>query len=268
MSPPKVLAVFLQYSDAHQASGMKALSALTTRLFPGSEPSFVIVDNKLDRRQEAQLAPNVNLISGDNSCREFSGYDKGVRWHESFGPIAASTPVIIANDTFHRHYGDGYLKLFTTERLSRATTSNAVLGYVDAFPQPQAVFGLEFQKWIRTSLFIAPYGVITRLLPFSRSMAQSNLFRGDADPLFFCEDAPLSPWYKSFIRSWLFAEAPEEETFKPEWHSKEPLSASNVGAMRAKALCILCEHAMSAHAKSLGIPLSAVNEEHLPPHLR
>lgn len=268
MSPPKVLAVFLQYSDAHQASGMKALSNLSKWLFPGSVPSFLIVDNKLERHQETQVEQHVNVISGDNSCREFSGYDRGLRWHESFGPIAPSTPVVIANDTFHRHYGDGYLKLFTPERLARAMSANGVLGYVDAFPQPQSVFGLEFQKWIRTSLFIAPYGVITQISPFSRSIKQGSVFRADADPIFFSDDAPLSPWYKSFIRSWLFAQAPEEETFKPEWHSKEPLSASNVGAMRAKALCILCEHAMSARAKSLGIPLTAVNEENLPLNLR
>lgn len=266
--PSRLLAVFLQYSNAHHDSGMRALSSLVARLFPAHEPSFVIVDNKLDKRHEVQLRHDTNLISGDNSCREFSGYDRGLRWHESFGEISPDTPVVIANDTFNRHYGEKYLGLFTAARVSRTLRSNGVLGYVDAFPQPQSVFGHAFQKWIRTSLFIAPYGVMRQLAPFGPRLDHKEIFRQDADPAFFSEGAPLSPWYQSFLRSWLFAEAPKDETFKPEWHSKEPLTETNVDAMRAKTCCILCEHLMSAKAMSLEIPLVAVNEDSLPAHLR
>lgn len=266
--PNRVLAVFLQFSNQHQASGMLALSKLVARLFPAQAPSFAIVDNKITQRQETQLAHNVDLISGDNSCREFSGYDRGLAWHESFGEIDPATPCIVANDSFHRHYGDGYLRLFTPARLARAMSGAGMLGYVDAFPQPQSIFGLEFRKWVRTSLLIAPYGTIKKLTPFDPKFDQRSLFRSDANPAFFAPEAPLSEWYQAFLRWWLFSEAPADETFKPEWHSKQPISEKNIQAMREKACCILGEHLLSARAQSLGVPLIAANEGALPLELR
>ena len=247
---------------------MKTLGALVERLFPQHLPSFVIVDNKLDQRQEKQLAPNVNLISGDNSCREFSGYDRGLTWHESFGEIDPSTPVVIANDTFHHHYGDNYLRLFTPERLTRTLENKGLLGWVDAFPQAESLCGMEFRKWVRTSLLISCYGTLKKLAPFNPKFDLHTLFRPDADPAFFAPGAPLSEWYGTFLRWWLFSETPADETFKPEWHSKEPLSEKNVEAMRDKTCCILSEHLLSAKARALGIPLVAVNEGSLPPELR
>lgn len=264
----KVLAVFLQYSESHQASGMEALSSLVKGLFPGHEASFVIVDNKREQRGEEQLAANVNRISGDNTCREFSGYDRGISWLESFGAIAPATPVVVANDTFHRHYGTGYLKLFSPERLARAMSARGILGYVDAFPQEEAVFGEPFRKWIRTSLFMLQYATLKTLTPLFPGFDQRSIFRDDADPRFFIEGAPLSPWYQSFLRRWLFSEAAPDETFKPEWHSKTVLNADTAQALRDKACCILCEHLLSARAQKLGIPLVAANEDRLPPELR
>jgi hypothetical protein len=264
----KALAIFLQYSDAHQASGMDALGSLVGGLFPGHEASFVIVDNKREQRSEEQLAANVNRISGDNSCREFSGYDRGIRWLESFGPLAPTTPIVIANDSFHRHYGSGYLKLFTRERLARALSSGGILGYIDAFPQEETVFGEPFRKWIRTNLFVLPYGTLRQLGPLFPGFGQGDVFRNDADPEFFAPGAPLSPWYKSFLRRWLFADADAHETFKPEWHSKTALNEETVQSFRDKTCCILCEHLLSAKAQKLGIPLIAVNENMLPEELR
>lgn len=264
----KVLAVFLQYSEAHQASGMDALSSFVQGLFPGHHAAFVIVDNQREQRGEEQLSADINRISGDNTCREFSGYDRGVKWLESFGPISPTTPVVIANDTFHRHYGAGYLKLFTRDRLARAVSAGGILGYIDAFPQEELVFGRPFRKWIRTSLFVVPYGVLKKLMPLYPGFSQQDIFRNDVDPEFFVPDAPLSPWYQGFLRRWLFSEASPDETFKPEWHSKTELTTSTVQFLRDKTCCILCEHLMSAKAQGLGIPLVAVNEERLPVELR
>lgn len=266
--PSKVLVVFLQYSAQHQESGMKALGSFVERLFPELLPSFVIVDNKLAQRQEKQLAPNVNLISGDNSCREFSGYDRGLAWHESFGEIDLATPVVIANDTFHHHYGDGYLRLFTPQRLARTLAKKGVLGWVDAFPQAESLCGMEFRKWVRTSLIISTYGTVKRLAPFNPSFDRHALFCAGAEPAFFALSAPLSEWYKAFLRWWLFSDVPADDSFKPEWHSKQPISAQNVESFREKTCCILSEHLLSAKARSLGIPIVAVNEDSLPEELR
>jgi hypothetical protein len=263
-----VAIIYLQFTRDHEKSGLAHLEPLIERLFPGQPSHYVLVDNSEQKNTEIKLRANMDLISGDNSCREFSGYDRGIRWLESCGLLGNSTTVVVVNDTFHRNYGSDYLSDLTTERWNDAKKKGGILGYVDAFPSSVELQGLSFQKWIRSSLIVAGYPVLKPLLPFNIALSPAAVFRQDASPEFFVTDAPLSENYRQFIRTWLFENPAADSEFKENWHSKKTLSNESAQYLREKAQCILCEHYFSAKAQFLNIPLVPSNFRQLPEQFR
>lgn len=266
MSTP-VLVIFLVYTDTHQTTGLLRLRQLVERMFAPADIHYLVVDNACKAPLEERLPDGTWRISGDNRCREFSGYDHGMRWFESRMKIDKHAVIVVANDTFDRSYGCEYFAGFTRWRARQLVHSRGLLGYMDAFPQQVTALGYPFQSWIRSSLLLMTYATLKRLGPFCVDIDRERLFRNDADEHFFNEVAPLSENYRSFIRTWLFA-APDNAGFDEAWHSKAPLTQDNVAAMRDKAVCILCEHLLSARAWQQGVPLIAVNEAELPRCLR
>ena len=264
----KVYLVYLEFTRDHGESGLKELKSFASRLFPSAVQNLVVLNNASTKNEEVYLAQGYDLISGDNSAREFSGYAKGLRWFESFGTIDPSSIFIIANDTFHRSYGTQYLSDFSLQQIVQMRASGGIVGYVDAFPEPVTLMSLSFQKWIRSSLLISTYRTLKRLSPLNQPLQRETFFRPDSDPKFFAESAPLSSTYQDYLRTWLFAPVDGQSHFQEEWHSKQPLSEQNVASMREKAMCIFNEHSLSARAQSLGIPLIASNRERLPAFLR
>lgn len=266
MSAP-VLVIFLVYTDAHQATGLMRLRQLVERLFVPADIHYLVVDNACEEPLEERLPDGTWRISGDNRCREFSGYDHGMRWFESRMKMDERAVIVVANDTFDRSYGCGYLEGFTRWRVAQLMHSQGLLGYLDAFPQQVTALGYVFQTWVRSSLILLTYSTLKRIGSFCLDIDRERLFRNDADERFFSEAAPLSENYRSFIRTWLFA-PPDNATFDKAWHSKTLLTQDNVTAMRDKAVCILCEHLLSARVRQQGLPLIAVNEAELPRLLR
>ena len=262
------LILFLEFTREHEGLGLSILKPLVNRLFPKKSISLLILNNAESRNFEQELDENTNYISGENSSREFSGYDKGIDWFKSCELVDESTTFIIANDTFHRSYGTDYLKDFTSESLIKAESLGGILGYVDAFPSPVTLDQTTFQKWIRSSIFIIKYKALRKLLPFNIPLNKTDLFSEEYHQTFFKNPSLLSENYQAFIKTWLFESLKVDSDFTEEWHSKQSLNKENVESMRQKAFCILCEHSFSAQAQKLGIPLIPTNSKNLPLEFR
>lgn len=256
---PQAFVIYLQFGDTHSSTGLSILRELVGRVLPNHRPHYVVVDNTLPPHREYRTLVDETLISGDNSVREFSGYDAGITWCTDRFPVESATPIVVANDTFHRSYGTAYLSLFTEQLVRESLDRRAILGHIDAYPEEAALLGHRFRRWIRTSLFILPYGTCQQLAPLHQTFAPAVFFREDADPRFFADDAPLSDAYRRMLRTWLFAPPDAEALFSESWHSKEPLSPDNVARFREKTCSIFCEHLFSARADACGIPLIDIN---------
>lgn len=245
--------VLASYGATHRDAALRVVKELASRLAPAARLGGVVVDNAMSGPIELELDSATTCISGDNSGREFSAWDRGLSWLErAYGPSHDAT-LILGNDTLHRSYGDAYVDGFTQERYRRAMREQGLLGWIDAYPRPISLFGNSLRAWVRTSLLVARGSVIDRLRPFVLPFADSEIFSSDVREL-FCSPSPLSENYRSYLRTWLFGE-PGDGEFQERWHSAEVLSSANFEHFRGKIRSILCEHHFSARAQSLGIPL-------------
>ncbi len=252
-----VYIVYLQYGDKHQREGVERLRSLAHRFFPAREIELLVVDNALTGGFEHSLGPNLTLISGENSSREFSGYDRGVEWLERAGKTDPNASYLLANDTYLSSYGSDYIDLFSAENVSEAESMGGILGYTDGYPKPITLYGYPLKSWVRTSLMFLPGRVLSRLRPFALPAPRSEVLSGHLS--FFVEPSPLSENYREYLKTWLFDSPVEGSEFREAWHSKKPLDERTLAAHTHKAWAILCEHFLSARAIQAGIPLISVN---------
>jgi len=250
----RVLALYLQYGDRHQAAGLGELRRQVQRLFPRSPASYLVIDNALPEGAAPVIDGDVTLLAGDNCNREFSGWDRGLAWLRAHREVASTDVVMLANDTFHRSYGTEYLELFRPWAVGRALRRNALVGYMDAFPEPVSAFGRELRSWVRTSLLITTAGTLYALLPLQLGDVDAQVFSPTTGE-FFRREAPLSERYQAYLSTWLFGEQAGVDGFRERWHSQAGLTEANSEAMRQKARCILAEHQLSARARALGVPV-------------
>jgi hypothetical protein len=240
-------AVLVTFGAAHRDAALEALREVAARF--GATLRGVVVDNALEGRFEIELDSAFTCVSGDNSSREFSGWDRGLAWLESAHRLGSDDNLFLANDTLHRSYGRGWLDGFSAAR----AVGGSLLGWVDAYPREVTLFGRPMQRWLRTNLMVGSRAVVDRLRPFALPFADDQIFSSDLAEL-FRHPSPLSENYRRYLRTWLFGD-PGDEEFHEHWHSAAPLSSLNAPAMRGKIRSILCEHALGARARALGVPL-------------
>jgi hypothetical protein len=250
----RVFAVYLQFGDQHQAAGLKELRRQVKRLLPRSPASFLVIDNALPAAAAPVVNGDVTLLAGDNSNREFSGWDHGLAWLRVHREVASTDVVLLANDTFHRSYGTEYLQLFRPAAVGWALRRNALVGYMDAFPEPVQAFGRELRSWVRTSFVITTASTLYALLPLQLGQVDAQVFSSTPGQ-FFHPDAPLSDRYQAYLQTWLFGERVGVDGFRERWHGQAGLTEANGEAMRQKARCIFAEHQLSARARALGVPV-------------
>jgi hypothetical protein len=252
---PEIFVVFLEYTPAHRESGRRVLERVLERVFSRHLVRQVIVDNAYERDEDVPPAEGADTIAGDNSSREFSGFDVGIaHLQRKYHPLPRSV-FLLVNDTFHRSYGQEYLDAFRPKSVRASLRRNQAVGYVDCFPDEIQVLGLPIRCWIRTSLVLLTARTVDALGKLALPAENERIF-GDVDQ-FFREDAPLSENYKRYLRAWLFGE--EGQDFNERWHSMERLTAENLADFKGKARSILCEHYLSARLAALSIPIARVN---------
>lgn len=249
----RLFIIYLIYGTDHLQSGIDKLLRVAKQLYPNREYAVVAVDNAASKSYTHFITDWLTMIDGDNSLREFSGLDRGFSWVCANLFPREKDIFIIANDTFHRSYGDSYLKDFNTRKTLKAVESGAAVGLVDAFPKPVELLKTRYISWIRSSFLIAKYRVICQLSPFTSAISDADFFSESAGT-FFKQNANMSDNLKTYLQTWLFAEGGSEE-FQESWHSKRPLTTETLKPMQMKAKCIFCEQLLSAKARKLGIPI-------------
>jgi hypothetical protein len=246
-----VFALYLQHGDRRQAESVEAIKRVARRTFPSRELRVTVVDNAVEPSVVRKLDDVVTLVGGDNSCREFSGWDHGLAWLRGAQQVPDGAVFLLANDTF---LGDpeaaDFFRLeprWTERQLARG----ALLGHVDGFAFSSRLLGLELRRWVKSNFLLCRSSSLRRLTPFTLPHADDVLFSPDPRQ-FFREDVDLSPAYQATIKGFLQGEA---NPALWRWHSARPFDRENVAFFRLKTRAILCEHALSARAARLGLPV-------------
>ncbi|MCS7092176.1 MAG: hypothetical protein NZM26_02395 [Patescibacteria group bacterium] len=256
----RIFVLFVQFGDQHRTSGIARIKKFLADLGLKKTPLIILViDNSIEKSTEIVFGPHEHFISGDDSTYEFSGWDKGIKYIERHFCIRHDDLIILANDTFHRNYGDDYLQLFLKKQILLCRSENFLYGYKDAYPKPVSLFGLTVSSWLRSSFLICSYATLNMLRPLAIPFANDILFSKNYKQ-FFHDNVPLSNNYKQYLRTWLFGEKDPTGEFQEKWHSQRPLTQDNFSLFKGKTRAILSEHYLSARALNKGIKLLGVNE--------
>ncbi len=243
----RVLSILVRYGTDRYASAIEDIGDMFSRQMPGIEHRTIVVDNALPASHRQATSERMLLIGGNNTAREFSGWDCG---------IAAAGPDLDRYDFIHlatsafRMLYVRYLDLIDVQLLHALKGRAAALGHVDYYFEPVTLLTYRPQHWLRTTcVFLPPaelqtLGSLVSLGPESHD----RFFSGDpAAP--FRESAPLCHQYRTYILDWLTGKGTGQGV---EWHSRFTLSQDSLHEFEDKALTILNEQMFGVRLRAQG----------------
>jgi len=256
----EIYLVLVELGQVREQAALELLIVTLRRIFPNVIVRGAVVDNALAGDVEVEIGDGLTRLGGDNTLREFSGWDRGIAWLARRYAPAPDAIVVLANDTVVRADKHDRVRDLPADRAT-AATEGALVGWIDEYPRPVTLFGLSLRQWVDTSLVFAAWGTLAALAPLARPIAGEAL-SGDWRRI-FREPSPLSENYRAYLRTYFFGERLDRE-FEHGWYAQEPLSEHNVDAFARKLRCVFCEHLLSARARALGIPLIDIRPQALP----
>jgi hypothetical protein len=215
---------------------------------------LVVVDNAEPGDWVHRVSERLIHAGGDNSCREFSAFERGVEVLERLG--IETDLYILVTDAFMA-YGEEYLDLVGEDAIRLAMDQAACVGWVDSFGVPCRLLDLDYSYWVRTSFVLMPAEVLRRLWPLNPGLDPAAFFvdsLADSESGPFLDTAPLSKELKARLLDWLTTSHRRQETDTGVWHSAFELNEASLESFKAKTLAILREHLTSARLASLGVP--------------
>jgi hypothetical protein len=256
---PEVYLVLVEFGQQHEQAAVNLLHLMLRRVYPGALVHTVIVDNALERDTEFEIGPGLHRVTGDNTLREFSGWDRGITWLERRYAPAPESIIVLANDTVVRADKHDRVRDIPPDRVA-AASDGALVGWIDEYPRTFELFGLTLRQWIDTSLVLAEWRTLVALLPLAQPLDDSVF--ADDWRIIFREPSPLSTNYRGYLKTYFFGEHIDRE-FEHGWYAQEPLTEHNFPAFKLKLRCVFCEHLLSAHARARGIPLVDIRQKPL-----
>ena len=245
--------ILLTYYEPYVANAVKWFDALLQSL-PGMH-SIIVVHNGPDRLQLGR--PDMVLLTGDNSLREFSGWQTGLNHCRATGLIENSELVVFANDTFCHHNKFGPVTRWAFRRglreLQCAPAVPALAGETFCLGRPYSIDGLKADAWVATYLFGMSRSLLERMENLTPDVPLDNFYLREDNCVLFNDR--ISPNLARHIETWLLGTGP----------ARWPGSGNSEGTrtleqLRGKADSILCEKYLSMQALARGATLSNVME--------
>jgi glycosyltransferase involved in cell wall biosynthesis len=232
--------VYSQYDRKTHAGALEQLIALLEGM-EGIQYTLLVVDNANPGTWCHEISNHLIHLGGDNSCREFSAFDRGLQF-------LATQPkdihvVGFATDAY-RAYGEEYLGLISGTTVRQSLDLNACIGWVDSFGAEVGAFGYTYESWIRTSLFFIPSSLLPSVGPLTTPIDPTQLFGPEASSP-FADSAPLTGNLKDQLLAWLTTTASSVVREDP-WHSYFELTDDTFALFQDKTCAILREQLLSA----------------------
>lgn len=251
--------LYQQYGSAAQEDAVSAFRRIHAASFRDLELRILVVDNRVTEPTILTPAPDVTVIDGDNTFREFTAFDKGWRHLERDAALSNDSVVLIANETFLKDAeAADYFALPLDARAIIA--KDKLIGHIDGLSEPVTVFGMNVQEWIRSDFILANAKVVGALMPFTVAEPDVKLF-GRTPSTFFVERSDLSADYRAFIKGFLEGRA---NLSMWRWPQAKTIDESNLAAFQLKARAILSEHSLSARAVAQGFALHDLSPAQFP----
>lgn len=247
----RIATIFVRTGTQAFADAEAQVDALFAAQLPSVERDVVVVDNLLGagvhERGEARV-----VIGGDNSAREFSAFDAGLRHLAE--RLHHYDWVNLVTSAFNTLYTD-YLRKFTPPLLGAAAGRGVCLGHVDYYNEPVRVCGYPSQHWLRTSFIMLPPAEL-QLLGSLVSVRDATVFFTGQPQQPFRDDAPLCERYRRYITDWLTGRDIGQGV---TWHSTLHLDEATLPTFQAKALAILNEHLLGVRLRAQGCVVADIS---------
>jgi hypothetical protein len=256
MTHTTVAVVYVRWFETEGDSPLVTLVEHLSRQVT-SPVAVCVVDNRPGLPPVTTRIPRLLLIAGQNSEREFSGYEDGVRHLRERGK--SPDLWVLANDRFAA-YGLDYLRLVNRASLDVAASLSCAVGHVDTWPQAVHLLGFDISSWARSNLLVIP----ERSLRATGSLVSVDARRFRCllpdTPLSAVEMAdPALKLQRSFDVSWskLTSECLTGvgTRLRWRWHQAGPLDQSTWPAFRGKVHSIVNEQLLSARLRQNGTPV-------------
>ncbi len=255
--------VHLEYGSERRDRSLALLRMLRKSLVRDEDRAkLVVVDNARTAADEsfrdAEFGHGL-LVSGDNSNREFSGWDRGVSAALSQGDEPELW--IFTNDTVAWNHA------WSEQRAARwagearhlgAHPGPWLFGEINAFPASTPTPLGPLLEWVATYCFAMNGNLRQRLGKLSPdNELLDSLVRDRFEPGAGLYRDEVDAGYADFISAWLLKDDSDPARqrrlkWSREWHKATPLSPENFGDLRMKARCCLSESMLSARARQLG----------------
>lgn len=261
--------VHLEYGPQYRQQSLRFLRLLERTLVGSADQARLIIVDNASAAQPAELAGWANglQIGGDNSNREFSGWDRGVA---AYMEQAAEPDVwIFTNDTVavHHAWSERRIRRFGHEIKHLVPHASPwLLGEINNFPRSTMTPLGPLLEWVATYCF-AMNGALRASL---QSLSPDNslldsLVHGSFEPARALFRDTVDAAYVDFVCAWLIqdvADPSRSSRFKwaRQWHKVSPLSAQNFDDLRMKARCCLSESMLSIRARQCGAEIRSPYE--------
>lgn len=240
----KVLTLFVRYGDKDYGGAFKRLCEMYQRI-DGLEYDALLIDTAMPLDCEVALGSRGYLIGGDNTRREFSG------WNSALAKLGDRIDdydlVHVVTSAFENEYNGFYPYINRAMFDYAARNPEVVLAHVDAYPAPARLLGRTFQTWGCSKFLIAQPRRIRALGSFTGELDFGDVFSADASTPFRA-DAPLSDNYRQYLVDWLTGGGLPHG----QWHSVFEMGAANLARFHSKAMSILDEHGLSMRLRESG----------------
>ncbi len=249
----RTVGVLLLYYPSYAETAVRRFRAVLNAV--DVQHAMVVVTNQT-LHLPAAMTQSAHVIHGDNSLREFSGWQAGVDFCRRTGMLGPESTLICANDTFCHHNKFGPLTRYAFvrafRRLNREGNAPVLVGEIHR-PGPKfSLNNLTFDEWVSTYLFAMNMPLLDKLGSLKPRFDLNACFVAPPSSTDFFTDA-LSTNLRQHLSKWLFQSGQHQQ-----WKDAQALDASNLTNIVGKAKSILCEMRLSAEALHTGGHLASV----------
>lgn len=246
----RVCVVHLGWGKQASASRDRLRSVLST-WSAIHDVRFIAVDNRKCSGSPTTIG-RWTVVPGDNSAREFTGWQAGVAHARQQG----STDVwMFVNDRWDA-YGAVSPFLADPHLPDVIHSIGGLCGHVDRFPISTNVLGHSTSAWVTTNVFLlanAAYERLGSLVSVDNESLSTVLaadFHSNAGPQW--DYSRIDKAFAAAIEDWLTG---QRRHLDSAWYRAAPLNQENWPEFRAKALSILNEHLLTARSLQVAVPV-------------
>nr|MBF0223156.1 hypothetical protein [Desulfobulbaceae bacterium] len=158
--------LYVEYDAENNTTTHNIFATLTSYLgtIKNCKITYFRVDNKHEGGGIKQVNANTYTVGGDNTFREFSGWQKGL---EALNKLKIPCDVVLITNEMFLKPGPSFLQDYSSaEILQHSVDDKKVIGRIDCAQKQFRLFGYDVSSWICTNCFFVPKHALDSLTNF------------------------------------------------------------------------------------------------------